>query len=114
MDDEQELIRRLREGDKGTLETVIKLHHAFLVAMATPLIGCELADDVAQETWLKVFAAIGKFEGRSKLRTWLARIAINEAHAMRRKTGREVSLEGWGQRSRFADRCALQRAGRVG
>lgn len=96
MDDEQELIKRLREGDKGALETVIKLHHAFLVAMATPLIGRELADDVAQETWLKVFAAIGKFEGRAKLRTWLARIAINEAHAMRRKTGREVSLEGWG------------------
>lgn len=96
MDDEQELIKRLREGDKGALETVIKLHHAFLVAMAIPLIGRELADDVAQETWLKVFSAIGKFEGRAKLRTWLARIAINEAHAMRRKTGREVSLEGWG------------------
>lgn len=94
--DEQELIKRLRQGDKGALETVIKLHHAFLVAMATPLVGNDLADDVAQETWLKAFAAIGKFEGRSKLRTWLARIAINEAHAMRRKTGREVSLDGWG------------------
>ena len=96
MDDEQELLRRLRLGDNGALETVIKLHHAFLVAMAIPLVGPESADDVAQETWLKAFAAIGKFEGRSKLRTWLARIAINEAHAMRRKRGREVSLDSWG------------------
>lgn len=96
MDDEQELLRRLRRGDSGALEAVIKLHHAFLVAMAMPLVGPESADDVAQETWLKAFAAIGKFEGRSKLRTWLARIAINEAHAMRRKRGREVSLDGWG------------------
>ena len=96
MDDEQELLRRLRRGDNGALEAVIKLHHAFLVAMAMPLVGPELADDVAQETWLRAFASIGKFEGRSKLRTWLARIAINEAHAMRRKRGREVSLDGWG------------------
>lgn len=96
MDDEQELLRRLRRGDNGALEAVIKLHHAFLVAMATPLVGPESADDVAQETWLKAFAAIGKFEGRSKLRTWLARIAINEAHAMRRKRGRELSLDSWG------------------
>lgn len=96
MDDEQELLRRLRGGDNGALEAVIKLHHAFLVAMATPLVGPSLADDVAQETWLRAFAAIGTFEGRSKLRTWLARIAINEAHAMRRKRGPEVSLDSWG------------------
>lgn len=96
MDDEQELVKRLRNGDSSALETVIKLHHAFLVAMAIPLVGPDSADDVAQETWLRAFAAIGKFEGRSKLRTWLARIAINEAHAMRRKRGREVSLDNWG------------------
>ncbi|NBA93369.1 RNA polymerase sigma factor [Pseudomonas sp. R5(2019)] len=96
MDDEQELIKRLREGDSNALETVIKLHHAFLVAMATPLVGPESAHDVAQETWLRAFVGIKKFEGRAKLRTWLARIAINEAHAMRRKCGREVPLDGWG------------------
>lgn len=96
MDDEQELVKRLRSGDSSALETVIKRHHAFLVAMATPLVGPELADDVAQETWLRAFAAISHFEGRSKLRTWLARIAINEAHALQRKRSREVSLEGWG------------------
>lgn len=96
MDDEQELVKRLRNGDSNALEAVIKLHHAFLVAMAIPLVGPDSADDVAQETWLRAFAAIGKFEGRSKLRTWLARIAINEAHAMRRKRGREVSMDNWG------------------
>ncbi len=96
MNDEQELVKRLQGGDGRALEAVIKRHHGFLVAMATPLVGPDLADDVAQETWLRAVAAIGKFEGRSKLRTWLARIAINEAHALRRKMGREVSLEGWG------------------
>lgn len=96
MDYEQDLINRLRRGERNALEEVIKLHHAFLVAMTTPLVGPSLADDAAQETWLKAFAAIDKFEGRAKLRTWLARIAINEARAMLRKHWREVSLDSWG------------------
>lgn len=96
MDYEQDLVTRLRRGESNALVEVIKLHHAFLVAMTTPLVGPSLADDVAQETWLKAFAAIGQFKGRAKLRTWLARIAINEARAMRRKHWREVSLDAWG------------------
>jgi RNA polymerase sigma-70 factor (ECF subfamily) len=90
------IVKRLREGDTSAFEAIIKQHHAFLVAMAIPLVGPQLADDVAQETWLKALAAINGFEGRSKLRTWLARIAINEAHALRRKHKREVSLDSWG------------------
>lgn len=37
----------------------------------------EDAEDVLQETLLRAFLAIDSFEGRSKLRTWLTRIAIN-------------------------------------
>lgn len=96
MDDERELVRRLREKDGAACDVVIRTHHRFLVAMAVPLVGQGLADDVAQETWMKAFAAIDAFEGRSRLRTWLARIALNEAHALLRKYKREVSLEGWG------------------
>lgn len=96
MDDEQALLKRLRLGDKDALESVIKCHHAFLLAMAIPLVGHKWADDVVQETWLKAFTAIKQFEGRSTLRTWLARIAINEAHAVLRKSGRERSLDSWG------------------
>ncbi|MFV3038001.1 RNA polymerase sigma factor, partial [Klebsiella pneumoniae] len=62
MDYEQDLVSRLRKGESNAREEVIKLHHAFLVAMTTPLVGPSSADDVAQETWLKAFAAIGQFE----------------------------------------------------
>ncbi|MNZ97861.1 ECF RNA polymerase sigma-E factor [compost metagenome] len=96
MDEEQELVKRLQQGDAAASEAVIRTHHRFLVAMVVPLVGQGLADDVAQETWLKAFAAIDRFEGRSRLRTWLARIALNEAHATLRRYKREVSLEGWG------------------
>jgi RNA polymerase sigma-70 factor (ECF subfamily) len=96
MDEEQRLIKRLQASDSSAMEVVIKLHHGFLVAMAVPLVGQDLADDVAQETWIKAFAAIGRFEGRCRLRTWLARIALNEAYALLRKHRREISLESWG------------------
>lgn len=96
MEEEQDLLRRLQQGDAAACDAVIRTHHRFLVAMAVPLVGQGLAEDVAQETWLKAFAAIKGFEGRSRLRTWLARIALNEAHALLRKYKREVSLEGWG------------------
>ncbi|MGL3662843.1 RNA polymerase sigma factor [Pseudomonas aeruginosa] len=96
MNDERELVRRVRQKDGAACDAVIRTHHRFLVAMAVPLVGQGLADDVAQETWMKAFAAIDTFEGRSRLRTWLARIALNEAHALLRKYKREVSLEGWG------------------
>ncbi|MEE1864966.1 RNA polymerase sigma factor [Pseudomonas auratipiscis] len=93
MDDEKEWVKRLREGNLEALEHLIKSHHAFLVGIVIPLVGRESANDVAQETWLRAVNAVGSFEGRSKFRTWLARIAINEAHSMRRKLGREISLE---------------------
>ena len=92
MNNEQLLIRQLHEGQPKALETVVRLHHQFLVAMTTPLVGVHHAEDAAQETWLKAIAAIRQFEGRSKLRTWLARIAINEANAIRRKQQRETML----------------------
>jgi RNA polymerase sigma-70 factor, ECF subfamily len=37
------------------------------------------ADDVLQNTFIKVYKGIGSFEGKSKLGTWLYRIAMNEA-----------------------------------
>lgn len=42
------------------------------------------AEDVLQSAYAKALAAIGRFEGRSSLTTWLTRIAINEALARRR------------------------------
>ncbi|WP_439886987.1 RNA polymerase sigma factor [Pseudomonas sp. MBLB4123] len=96
MDDEQQLIRGMQRGDPQAFAAAIEAHHSFLVVMATPLAGPDLARDVAQETWIKAFAAIGQFEGRARLRTWLARIALNEARALLRKYKREVAWDAWG------------------
>jgi RNA polymerase sigma-70 factor (ECF subfamily) len=56
------------------------------------------ACDVAQEVFLKVFRKIGAFRGDSSLKTWIYRIAVNEAYNYQRWFGRhrkqQVGLEG--------------------
>ena len=55
------------------------------------------SSDIAQDVFLKVFRNIHTFRGQSSLRTWIYRIAVNEAHNRRRWTFRhkhnEVGLE---------------------
>ena len=46
------------------------------------------AEDAVQSAWLKAFAAIRSYEGRSSLTTWLTRIAINEALGRQRAANR--------------------------
>ncbi|KPF85982.1 hypothetical protein IP83_08280 [Novosphingobium sp. AAP93] len=52
------------------------------------------AEDAVQSAYLKAFAAIDTFEGRSKLSTWLTRIVINEARVRRRSARRRAALLG--------------------
>jgi RNA polymerase sigma-70 factor (ECF subfamily) len=94
--DESMLLAELKLGKPGAAEKAVSLHHGFLLMMVKPLVGEDLANDVVQNTWIKALAAIHSFEGRSLFRTWLTRIALNEAKALIRKHRREVSLESWG------------------
>ena len=52
----------------------------------------EDADDILQNTFLKVWANIGSFENRSKLSTWIYRIAINESLDFLRRKRNETRL----------------------
>jgi RNA polymerase sigma-70 factor (ECF subfamily) len=97
MIEESALIEDLRNQKPGAAEIAVSLHQGFLLMMVKPLVGEDLANDVIQNTWIKALAAINTFEGRSQFRTWLTRIALNEAKALLRKHHRETSLESWGE-----------------
>jgi len=94
--DDTGLIDRLRCRDRSAMEEVVRAHHGFLIGMVMPLVGAESAEDVVQETWIKVFTGLGRFEGRASLRTWLAQIALNTARSRRRSRSHEVALGEWG------------------
>jgi RNA polymerase sigma-70 factor, ECF subfamily len=56
--------------------------------------NAEDAEDAMQDTFLRAFVAIGRFEGRASFYSWLTRIAINSAFMVlrRRRNRREISL----------------------
>lgn len=93
---EASLVAGLRSRDRAALAHIVQAHHGFLISMVTPLVTREFAEDVVQETWIKAFAAAGRFEGRSSLRTWLAQIALNTARSWRRARRHEAA-ERWGE-----------------
>jgi RNA polymerase sigma-70 factor (ECF subfamily) len=92
-----ELVADLVRQKRPAMEQVVRAHHGFLVAMVAPLVGPDVAEDVVQECWIKAFAAIGGFQGRASLRTWLAQIALNQARSRLRTTASELSVDDWGQ-----------------
>lgn len=78
---EEELLRRVQEGDRAATQALYRRHVGYLAAVCSRYIaGEDDVKDVLQDCFLKIFAAIGSFtyRGRGSLRGWMARIALNE------------------------------------
>ena len=70
----------LRAGDEEAFATMVERHHAAMVRVARGYVRSRaVAEEVAQEAWLAVLRGIGRFKGRSSLRTWLFQIVVNRA-----------------------------------
>ncbi|MDC9724883.1 MAG: sigma-70 family RNA polymerase sigma factor [Gammaproteobacteria bacterium] len=95
-DDEQTLIKKLIAGDQTAFEYIVSEHHNIMLSIARAIVGEAFADEVVQEAWISAIRALPKFEGRSKLKTWLLHIVSNGAKSRVRRENRMVSLdEGW-------------------
>ena len=92
------LVEGLRAGAETAYEELIERFQQPVYALAIRLLNDPAeASDVTQEVFLKVFRNVGSFRGQSTLRTWVYRIAVNEAHNARRwffrHRRREVDLD---------------------
>ena len=91
--DEAELVEGLRAGDAAAYRRFVDSNSANVYNLALKLLGDEQeAEDVLQETFLSAFRAIDRFEGRSKLSTWLYRIAYNASLMHLRKRDRMTTF----------------------
>ncbi len=88
-------LARLRTGDRAAWAECIEQHSPAVYRLVLRLTRNPAeAEDVVQETFLNAFRAIGTFEGRSELSTWLYRIAYNAALGrLRRKRFTTVAVE---------------------
>ena len=75
-----ELVRRAQRGDSAAFDLLVRKYQHRI----TGLIGRYIADwsecqDVAQETFMRAYRALGNFRGDAQFYTWLHRIAVNTA-----------------------------------
>ena len=77
---DHELVQRVQRGDSAAFDLLVRKYQHRIVA----LIGRYVSDwsecqDVAQETFLRAYRALGNFRGDAQFYTWLHRIAVNTA-----------------------------------
>jgi RNA polymerase sigma-70 factor, ECF subfamily len=88
-------ISRAREGDDDAFRELVDRHSRAVFRVAYRITGrAEDAEDVVQETFLRAYRQLHRFEARANLRTWLHRIAANCAvDLLRARPKREVAEE---------------------
>jgi RNA polymerase sigma-70 factor (ECF subfamily) len=83
--EDHRLLSGLQAGDAAAYERLIERFQTPIYKLAYRLLNDPAdASDVLQEVFLKVFRNVENFRGDSSLRTWMYRIAVNEAHNRRR------------------------------
>jgi RNA polymerase sigma-70 factor (ECF subfamily) len=91
---ETELIQRAQEGDPQAIREIYRTYSPRVYAVVKRLAADDgLAEDWAQEAWVRIFRALGTFRGEARFTTWLHRIAVNSALHGRRWRERRVRLE---------------------
>lgn len=87
--DEDTLVRQCREGDREAQRALYERTSERIYRLLLRMTGDpDDAFDLAQEAYLKAFARIDQFDGRSSIATWLYRIAVNEALQFLRRANR--------------------------
>lgn len=90
-DDEICLISRVKSGDASAMRSLYDRYVRYLtVTCARYIDDDENVRDILQDSFVKIFSTIGKFDyrGTGSLRAWMARIVVNEALQFLRKDSR--------------------------
>ncbi|HEX8653013.1 MAG TPA: sigma-70 family RNA polymerase sigma factor [Pyrinomonadaceae bacterium] len=99
IDGEAQFIERLRAGEAVAFDRLVRERSNEVYALLYRLTDdAEEARDLTQETFLRAFQHIDRFRGEADLKTWIYRIAINQARNRwrwwrRRRRERHVSLD---------------------
>ena len=94
--DDTRLVDQLRAGDEDAYRELVETYQDRIITVVARVAGGYAdAEDLAQETFLKAFNAIGRFAGQSALYTWLYRIGVNTArdYVAHRRRRPAISLE---------------------
>lgn len=106
--DEADLVSRCKARDQKALEELFHCYFPTVSRLAIRYLrDKELAEDAVQDIFAKVFENIGGFKGRSRLSTWIYRVAANHCRDVLRKLKGEALHTGLSERF-LADLAYLQ------
>ena len=89
-----ELVEQARAGNQDAFREIVERHSRQIFKVAYRLTRSEAhADDVVQETFLRAYRHLHRFDARSQLGTWLYRIAVNCSMDLMRKESRRTARE---------------------
>lgn len=96
---EAALIQRCAAGEQGACAELVASHERMVYQLAVHLLGDrDEALDLSQEVFLRVFRTLPSFRGQAALKTWIYRIAINQARNRQR----------WWRRRHRSDQVQLE------
>lgn len=75
---DRELVEAARQGDREAFGALMRLHQRRVYRLALHLLrNAAEAEDITQETFVRAYGALDRFDGRSEPFTWIYRIAVN-------------------------------------
>lgn len=93
--DELELVERAKKGDREAFGALVERYQRRVAGVALAVVhDPDDAIELAQETFIRAYQNLSRFEERSSFSTWLYRIAANLAIDWRRREGRHRTLHG--------------------
>jgi len=92
--DDAALVRASQRGDREAFSLLVSRHASSIVSVTTRMLGPTAdAEDVAQETFVAAYKALGGFQLDAKFSTWLYRIATNKCTDALRARRPTVSID---------------------
>jgi RNA polymerase sigma-70 factor (ECF subfamily) len=92
---DRQLVDRARSGDAQAFGELVLRHQARIHRLAAHILRSRAeAEDVAQETFIRAYRALARFDGRCEPYTWLYRIAVNlSLNVLRARKSRRVTTD---------------------
>ena len=77
------LVRRVKEGDRDAFEELVGRHYPGCLRYATRMLGNRAdAEEVVQDTFVRAYRALPRYEPRDRFHAWLYRILINRCRTV--------------------------------
>jgi RNA polymerase sigma-70 factor (ECF subfamily) len=97
-EEEQLLMQALHERDEAAFALLLDRYYSPLLRLARSYVRSrDEAEEVVQETWLAVLSGLGRFQGRSSLKTWIFRILVNRARTRAKREARTLPFSSLAQ-----------------